>query len=159
MNRQLEHVFNFASGAMHGDKTMIRKYLKDPYGARIALDKASLDWMYALNAANWLLKDIHDPRLAQGTESGVRGGIRTERRNGANASSSGDDRNQDPASRPKAQTLSDNAAMCIQILESSMGQPRNRDITARDLDSMLADYVDDDEDSVELIRSVRDGSE
>lgn len=61
----------------------------------------------------------------------------------------------------KSQTpeLSDDAKTCIQILESAMGRPTNPDITARDLDSMLADYVDEEEDSVELVRSVRDDIE
>ena len=55
--------------------------------------------------------------------------------------------------------LSDDAKTCIQILESAMGRPTNPNITAKDLDSMLADYVDEKEDSAELVRSVRDGTE
>lgn len=57
---------------------------------------------------------------------------------------------------PRAPELSEDAKACIQTLELSMGRPANPDITARDLDSMLADYVDENEDSVELVRSVRD---
>lgn len=44
----------------------------------------------------------------------------------------------------------------MRVLESSLGRPVNPNVTARDLDSMLADYVDENEDSVELVRSVRD---
>ena len=64
-----------------------------------------------------------------------------------------------PARRPggpQAPGLSDDAKACIQILESSMGRPTDPNITARDLDSMLAGYADEEEDSVALVRSVRD---
>ena len=60
------------------------------------------------------------------------------------------------ARRTQAPELSEGARKCIEILEASLGRPRNRDITVRDLDSMLADYVDEEEDSVALVRSVRD---
>lgn len=60
------------------------------------------------------------------------------------------------ARRTQAPELSEGARKCIEILEASLGRPRNRNITVRDLDSMLADYVDEEEDSVELVRSVRD---
>ena len=61
--------------------------------------------------------------------------------------------------RPQTREPSEDAKMCIRVLESSMGRPANLNVTARDLDSMLADYVDENEDSVELVRSVRDGPE
>lgn len=56
--------------------------------------------------------------------------------------------------KPKPE-LSDDARTCIQILEVAMGRPTNPSITSKDLDSMLADYVDEEEDAVELVRSVR----
>lgn len=56
------------------------------------------------------------------------------------------------------QELYEDARTCIRILEASMGRPTNPDITAKDLDSMLADYVDENEDSVQLVRSVRGGA-
>lgn len=58
-----------------------------------------------------------------------------------------------------APELPESTRECIEILGASMGRPADPDITARDLDSMLADCVDEDEDSVELVRSVRDGFE
>lgn len=60
------------------------------------------------------------------------------------------------ARRTQAPELSEGAKRLIQTLEASLGRPRNRNITIGDLDSMLADYVDEEEDSVELVRSVRD---
>ena len=60
--------------------------------------------------------------------------------------------------RKSEQELYEDARTCIQILEAAMGRPTNPNITAKDLDSMLADYVDEEEDSVELVRSVRDGT-
>lgn len=54
--------------------------------------------------------------------------------------------------------LSKDTEACMRVLESSLGRPANPNVTARDLDSMLADYVDENEDSVELVRSVRDGA-
>ena len=63
------------------------------------------------------------------------------------------------ARRAQAPELSEGARKCIEILEASLGRPRNRNITIEDLDSMLADYVDEEEDSVELVRSVRDNPE
>ena len=56
------------------------------------------------------------------------------------------------------QELYEDARTCIRILEAAMGRPTNPDITAKDLDSMLADYVDENEDSVQLVRSVRGGA-
>ena len=53
--------------------------------------------------------------------------------------------------------LPESARECIEVLEASMGRPADPGITARDLDSMLAGCVDEGEDSVALIRSVRGG--
>lgn len=58
-----------------------------------------------------------------------------------------------------APELSEDTKKCIQILEASLGRPANPDITIEDLDSMLADYVDENENSVELVRSVRDDTD
>ena len=55
--------------------------------------------------------------------------------------------------------LSKDTKMCIRILEASLGRPANPNITIKDLDSMLADYVDENENSVELVRSVRDDTD
>ena len=52
--------------------------------------------------------------------------------------------------------LSDDARRCIEVLEASLSGPRDPNITAKDLDSMLAHCVDEKENSVELVRSVRD---
>ena len=60
------------------------------------------------------------------------------------------------ARRTQAPELSDDAKMCIRALEAALSGPRDPSITGRDLDSMLAGYVDGEEDSVELVRSVRD---
>ena len=53
--------------------------------------------------------------------------------------------------------LPESARECIEVLEASMDRPADPGITARDLDSMLAGCVDEGEDSVALIRSVRGG--
>ena len=60
------------------------------------------------------------------------------------------------AGKTQTPELSEGARKCIEILDASLGRPRNRNITLKDLDSMLADYVDEGDDSVELVRSVRD---
>ena len=60
------------------------------------------------------------------------------------------------ARRTQAPELSDAAKRCIQTLEAALSGPRDPNITAKDLDSMLADCVDEEENSVELVRSVRD---
>ena len=65
---------------------------------------------------------------------------------------------QDRASSRKDSELSQDTKECMRILEASLGRPVNPNRTARDLDSMLADYVDEKEDAVELVRSVRDAT-
>lgn len=60
------------------------------------------------------------------------------------------------AGKTQTPELSDDAKMCIRALEAALSGPRDPNITARDLDSMLAGYVDEEEDSVALVRSVRD---
>lgn len=55
--------------------------------------------------------------------------------------------------------LSEDTETCMRALESSLGRPVNPNTTARDLDSMLEDYVDENEDFVALVRSVRDDAD